>query len=135
MTICVLSLALLGGVNYLLERRCLYPPVVFCVVWALDIALVGFSGTIFYSLSDKTLTIFCGGAITFSVGAALALFATQSRRREQPSTQIPGKALNVLFWLVLLSAPFTCLYIIQIASSFKAATMLLAARMAMLDAY
>jgi oligosaccharide repeat unit polymerase len=126
-------LVLLATANYWLERRIFYPPVVFCAVWAVDLAIVGLSGDLFFSLSEKTMAIFCCGAVAFSLGSSLALFTSQPSRPRDVFPQPPGRFLNLLVVLLAASVPFVAYYIIQLASNFNAATLLLGARMAMLE--
>jgi oligosaccharide repeat unit polymerase len=106
---------------------------VFCAVWAIDLAIVGLSGDLFFPLSDKTLTIFCCGALAFSLGSALGLFALKPSHAPQPSRPVASRFLSLLVVVLAASIPFVAYYIIQLASKFNAATLLLGARMAMLE--
>ena len=130
---CHIGHLLMALANYCLERRLLYPPVVFCTVWALDLGLVWLSGDLFFPLSDKTLTIFCGGALAFSLGSAMALLVVKPSHAHELPAPVANRFVSLLVWVLAASIPFVAYYIVEIASHFNAATLLLAARMAMLE--
>jgi oligosaccharide repeat unit polymerase len=126
-------LALMAAVNYRIGgRRLLYPPAVFCAVWAGTLFLVWLANTFFFTLSDKTLIIFCGGGLAFSAGSAFALFFPSRPVEVRDS---PNRVINLLLIVVACSAPFVVQWVLGLAAGFSSAPLLLAARMAMLESY
>jgi oligosaccharide repeat unit polymerase len=128
-------LVLLALANYWLERRILYPPVVFCGVWAFDIAVVWLSGDLFFMLSEKTLAIFCGGALAFSLGSALASLAPLKTATPRVASRSSIGILRFLVVALVCTAPFMYLWMAEMASRFQAPNFFMAAYMAMLAAY
>jgi len=57
--VAIAILSLMGFANYWLGRQFLYPPAVFCTVWAAELVLVRLAGNFFYPMTDETLAIFC----------------------------------------------------------------------------
>lgn len=100
----ILILFLLALINYRIGGRALlHPAVVFCAVWALDLALIGLVGDFFYPLSAQTFLIFVGGACAFSFGATLA-FACPSRIEQGEDRPLPvgGLSQRLITWMVIL---------------------------------
>ena len=127
-------LTLMAVVNYLVgDRRLLFPPVVFCTVWAADLLLVWLAGDFFFPLSDKTLEIFCCGGLFFSLGSALS-FVYPRQRSTKPSSVPSSLLINVLLAGLLISLPYAYNWVMTLTSGLTAPTLLMAARIAMLDA-
>ena len=135
LTVAILALALLAIANFCLEMRIIYPPVVFCLVWALDLGLLWIAGKSFFPLTEETLVIFCSGAVAFSLGSATALLVSARAQRSNKTFQPADKLLTFLVFILAASMPFAAYYMIQLASAFNTSTLLLATRMAMLNAY
>src|SRR5271157_666375 len=101
------AIAVLGSMtlaNYWIGRRFLYPPVVFCTVWAADLVLVRLAGNFFYPLADETLAIFCLGAFAVSIGGGIALLVPIGAVNEQPMGKYSDRILNLLLlahWLLV----------------------------------
>jgi oligosaccharide repeat unit polymerase len=126
-------LALMAAVNYVVGgRRLLSPPVVFCTVWAADLLLVWSAGDFFFPLSDKTLVIFCCGGLAFSLGSSLSLLIRENKALTQP--EVFNRVVTFLVFLIALSFPLAYNFIVNLTSGVNAPTVLMAARIAMLDA-
>src|SRR4051794_39245522 len=52
--IAILTLLTIAALNYCLAKRLFYPPLVFCLVWAVDLAIVALAGRFFYPISEQT---------------------------------------------------------------------------------
>lgn len=127
-------LSSLALANYWIGRRFLYPPVVFCSVWAADLTLVWLAGDFFYPLADETLAVFCLGGMAFSVGASIALLVPQETVVEQPLGKTSERSLSLALLIVACFSPFILIWIVKLASEFQTPSWLLSARMAMLEA-
>jgi oligosaccharide repeat unit polymerase len=131
----IVILVSMALVNYRLEQKLLYPPVVFCSVWAADLLLVWLVGDLFFPLSDKSLVIFCCGGLSLSLGSCLALLSTERDATTNISAKASNAFLNALVLVVACSGPFVIYSIVELASNLRTASILLAARMATVDAY
>jgi oligosaccharide repeat unit polymerase len=75
------AIALLTGlilVNYWISRSVLYPPLLFCGMWLLDLSLYRLDLTPIYPLHSETIGIIGLGAILFSTGGGLAMLAPRN---------------------------------------------------------
>ncbi|HEY1937181.1 MAG TPA: O-antigen polymerase [Candidatus Angelobacter sp.] len=127
-------LALMALINYILGgKRLFYPPVVFCSVWAVDLAIIWLAGDFFYPLSNMALTIFCIGGLAFSVGSALALFLPIKAESQRIT---PGSNRLITFLVIALacSSPFVYTTLMNMAASYNAPNFLMGAYMAMVAA-
>src|SRR5664279_849736 len=102
--VAIAILSLLAVVNYCICQRSLYPPVVFCSIWAADLLLVRLAGGLFYPIAGKTLAIFTIGAFAFSLGGFVALLTHPQPTIEQPFSKSSGQLLNVLLFTVVVSS-------------------------------
>src|SRR5215510_6567222 len=104
----IIILCLLAMLNYRLAgRSALYPPVIFCGIWAADFVQIWLLGDFFYPLSNETLFIVLGGALTFSIGSGLVLlYPRKSQRQPVDISKMSSRLLNLLVWLLILSFPF-----------------------------
>ncbi len=113
------SLALLGVVNYLAGRKqLLYPPVVFCSVWAADLLLVKLAGDFFYPVAPETLFIFLFGALAFSAGSWLALLYPT---RSKPASEVPrssNRILSFLLVIIIIGIPFCYRAMVDFSSGY-----------------
>ncbi len=75
------AIALLTGlilVNYWISRSVLYPPLLFCGMWFLDLSLYRLDLTPIYPLHSETIGIIGLGAVLFSMGGGLAMLAPRN---------------------------------------------------------
>jgi oligosaccharide repeat unit polymerase len=75
------AIALLTGlilVNYWISRSVLYPPLLFCGMWLLDLSLYRLDLTPIYPLHSETIGIIGLGAVLFSMGGGLAMLAPRN---------------------------------------------------------
>lgn len=98
LVIAILTLLTMAALNYCLAKRLFYPPLVFCLVWTLDLTLVLLAGDFFYPLSDKTLAIITLGCVAFSLGSAVVLLAPL---KEEPIPYIPAASNKILNWFLV----------------------------------
>jgi oligosaccharide repeat unit polymerase len=131
----ILVLASMAVANCFVERRLLYPPIVFCSIWAADLALIGLSGDLFFPLSTESLIIFCCGGLAVSVGSALAIFFPLKTASRRETAETSSSIFKFFVAVVVCSAPFACIWIAQMASRFSAPNFFMAAYMAMIAAY
>lgn len=133
MLLAVAILATLALVNYLVGgKRFLYPPVVFCSIWAIDLTLLWLAGDFFFPVSVKTLAILVCGCTAFSLGGYLAGLLPL---RLKPHTVAPSfnKSISWLLFAVALSGPFIYRWISSIAT--EGSNFLMSAYMAMVSVY
>ena len=71
-------LAALILVNYWISRSVLYPPLVFCGMWLLDLSLYWLDLTPIDTLHSNTVGIIGAGAVLFSMGGGLAMLAPRN---------------------------------------------------------
>src|SRR5579864_21923 len=95
--IAILTLLTMAALNYCLAKRLFYPPLVFCLIWTLDLTLVLLAGDFFYPLSDKTLAIVTFGCAAFSLSGAVAIL---SPLKEEKIPYIPTASNKILNWLL-----------------------------------
>jgi oligosaccharide repeat unit polymerase len=139
----IFTLVLLAAVNYRIgSRAVLYPPVVFCGVWAADLALVWMVGDFFYPLSATTLFLFLGGAFGLSAGSWLALVYPQNPRRnavpQSPKRnavlcEASNRLINLALLIVVVILPFYIRWIVGITAEYGGLNLVSAARVATLD--
>lgn len=67
-----LALMVLAILNHLLCRCIVYPPFLFCLVWAAAIFGLYMVGDLFYPVTEKSMQIYLAGAVAFSIGGFLA---------------------------------------------------------------
>jgi|GEM_PF-1590095 len=129
-------LALMAAVNYQIgTKRILYPPVVFCLVWAIDLSLIAASGDFFYPVSPKTLSILASGCLCFSVGSYIALALNVRKRDERFDPPASNKIANWLVVLMLCSVPLVYRWVSSIAQAFSGPNFFMSAYMAVNAAY
>jgi oligosaccharide repeat unit polymerase len=111
-------LVLLTFVNYRVGGKgILYPPVVFCAVWAVDIFLIWIMGDYFYPILPQTLMIFVGGALAFSLASGITWTYLNLKPNTVRSPQESSKrTLNILVLLVLCAGPLGYQYISGLAA-------------------
>jgi oligosaccharide repeat unit polymerase len=95
--IAILTLLTMAALNYSIAKRLFYPPLVFCLVWMLDLTLVLLAGDFFYPLSDKTLAIITLGCAAFSIGSAVVLLAPF---KQEQVPYIPTASNKILNWFL-----------------------------------
>lgn len=132
--IVIISVLALANYLYFGEKLLLYPPVVFCAVWAAYLFLLLVSGEFFFPVSSKTLAIFVGGCICFSLGGAVAQLLPQQTSAERIAPHF-NKSINVLVFVVLLGAPFVYSWISSMAGAFAGSNFFMSAYMATTQAY
>lgn len=132
----IFILSLMSIVNYQIgNKKLLYPPVVFCSVWAVDLALIAVSGDFFYPVSTKTLSILVCGGLCFSVGASIALPLNVRGRHEFFDTTASNRIADWLVLLMICSIPFVYRWISSIAEAFSGSNFFMSAYMAVNAAY
>jgi len=106
-------LALLALFNFFQARSCLYPPTIFCSVWAMLLIGLTISGTTFYPLSFLALTIYFIGAVSFVCGGITAqILAThkESELTDRFSQNDKSFVNHVLNWVLLAQVVIAPLY-------------------------
>lgn len=110
----IVTLVFLAYLNYLAgSKALLYPPLVFCAVWAADLILILCADDFFYPLRAQTLFVFLCGAITFSLGSWLAL---GWQMHSQPQSAQDHRSISWLLVLVIAAAPFYYRWLTGLAS-------------------
>lgn len=129
--ITILIIVLLALINYYLGgRSSMYPPVVFCAVWAADLLLLWGCGSYFHAVSVPTLFIITCGCAVFSIGS-LAVFLFPLRRpKQQYFSDRSSRNLSLLVFLIALGVPFFLRWVLAIDSNGSADTLLMAVRIA-----
>jgi len=104
----ILTLFLLAFVNYKLGGRALlYPPVVFCAMWAFDLFLVWAAKDFFYPMLPETLFIFLSGAFVFSVGCWVVILLPELKFPAKPALrESSNQIITLLVLIVAAGTPF-----------------------------
>ena len=97
--VAIAILSLMGLANYWIGKRFLYPPAVFCTVWAAGLVLVRLAGNFFYPMADETLAIFCLGAFAVSMGGGTALLVPIGAVKEPPMGKYSNRILICYYLL------------------------------------
>src|SRR5579872_6372340 len=103
----ILVLSLLAFFNYRIGGKALlYPPVVFCGIWAFDLFLVWVAGDYFYPMLPETLFIFICGAFVFSLGCWVAVLFKERIPPPKPVLrEASNRIITILVVLLALGAP------------------------------
>src|SRR2546423_13795814 len=130
----VVILVVLAFANYRIGQKAVfYPPLVFCVVWALDLILVWMAGDFFYSISTETLFLILCGGLAFSVGSWSTFFCPGKKRDNYKDlAQSSSRIVSMLVALIVLAVPFCYRWIVGFTSRYDG-NLFLAARRAFLD--
>jgi oligosaccharide repeat unit polymerase len=104
----IVLLSLAAVVNYRVGGKTpLFPPLVYCAVWAFGLLLLLCSGRYFYPLRPQTIFIFVCGAFAFSLGSWAAAFLPERIHPPQPIVpEASNRILNFLIAIVVIGAPF-----------------------------
>ena len=114
----ILALLLLTVLNYRIgSKAALYPPVVFCFVWAADLALIWVCGDFFYPLSPPTLAIFVCGCFFFSLGSWLALlWPMKMPRVPSELSNTANRILTMAVIAIVLAIPLALRWLMSISA-------------------
>ena len=74
-------LAILLLANYWISRSVLYPPIVFCGMWILDLFVYRLGLIEIDQIASQTVAILVAGALLFSLGSGLALLVPRTFSR------------------------------------------------------
>jgi oligosaccharide repeat unit polymerase len=104
----ILAFCLLAILNYQLGGKALlYPPVVFCSVWALGLLFLLIVGNLFFPMLPETLGIFLFGALAFSAGCWIATLRPNRISVRNPDAEaLSNRLITFLFLFVLVGSPF-----------------------------
>ena len=131
--ISILILSLLAVLNYSLGAKALFhPAVVYSASWAGGLTILLLARDWFYSLSDKTLLIFVGGAVAFSLGSGIAFLFPQPRR-EGATGPLSFRFINVLLIVLGCGAPFAVIWMFRQVEAHPAGNFFVSASLTMLD--
>ena len=131
-----LILGLFGYLNYRIGNRAtLYPPTVFCWVWAFDLFLAWCAGDYFYPMLPDTLFIFICGAVIFSLGSWTAgLLQNQLPTPKAVLHESSNRIITVLAVLATLSAPLYFRWLYSLVSAYgSTGSFLMLARMSTIE--
>jgi oligosaccharide repeat unit polymerase len=129
--ITIFVISLIAVLNYRFGIRFLYPPVVFCSVWAADLAVVWLCNGLFYPISYRTLMIFLVGCVAFSFGALLATLTFKRIKNRSYDIKASNRMLNALLLIVLVAVPLIYHWISSIAADFPGTNFFVSAYTAM----
>ncbi len=132
----ILTLFLLAFVNYKLGGRALlYPPVVFCAMWAFDLFLVWAAKDFFYPMLPETLFIFLSGAFVFSVGCWVVILLPELKFPAKPALrESSNQIITLLVLIVAAGTPFFYRWLSGlVAASGGTGAFLLLARMSVVE--
>lgn len=133
LVLAIVLLFLLAIVNFFIGKRVLvYPPFVYCSVWAVALLVIWIAGDFYYPLSTKTLWVFISGACAFSLGAIIALVLPMGNLPKGTMfSKVSNRLLTTLVLVVIAAAPFAVLWIIRALSANPTANFLASAREAL----
>ena len=130
----IFTIVLLIFINYYVGGRAfMYPPVVFCSVWAADLLLVLAAGDFFFPLSGQTLCIFVLGCTALSTGSFVAMLFPPRAAKQELFSNSSSWGLTLLVLLVALCAPLFVRWVLGVASTNSGDTLLMAMRIATLS--
>jgi oligosaccharide repeat unit polymerase len=122
-TLILIALLIITLLNYGIENKPGYPPVLFSGLWFLICLFhwLAYQGKVLniYPLSLETLLVFTTGVIFFSVGSFLALWLHQMPRKNSRPVHMPSIThyLNILLILSIIGLPFFFQRINELAST------------------
>jgi len=125
----IIGVSLLIAINYKLGGKFLYPPVVFCSTWAVELVLVRLADDFFYPVSHRTLMIFLIGCVVFSGGSLLALLIPEKMQLPTYDLKASNRIITVLLITLIVSLPFIYRWISSLAEDFASSNFLLSVHM------
>ncbi len=124
-------------VNYGTSRSILYPPFVFCFMWALDLVICRLHLIELDPIHTITLWVVSAGALAFTLGGFFSLLIPESAVRIRlvlaPKVQRTSVPKVLLIGVALLIFPYLLHHVAQAASRGSGDTMLQRARSASVD--
>src|SRR5258708_4771270 len=118
LSVTILAVGLLAFANYRIGgKSAFYPPVVFCGVWGVVLALCWAAGDFFYPLSVESVSIFLCGCVAFSIGSWLA-FLVPGQRPAQPAeiSKTSNRIITVLVVVLIIAAPLCYRWLVGFTS-------------------
>lgn len=111
LAVTVMALWLLALATWRIGRSTLFPPLLYCAIWASTLGGIGVAGARFLSISEYACLIYLVGAVSFALGGVICLscfdFAISTRERlswRTPRTSLV--ALDLLLVLLILIYPY-----------------------------
>ena len=109
--VAIVLLALLAAGNARLGKSMLYPPAVFCILWAALLAALALSSDVFYPLSLKGMGMVAAGAASLSLGGLVRVLVPHRPRPPRPDfslrqARFTGRVLNAGLAAMIVVAPF-----------------------------
>jgi len=134
----ILVLSLLAYLNYKVASKAVFHPAVsFSAIWALGLLFIWMIGSLFYPLAPETLLVFVSGAVTLTLGSALAAFyppSEPSRFKAEPrEASWSNWILNALVVLVFCATPFAVRWLVNTISEHPSSSFFVSASLTMLD--
>jgi oligosaccharide repeat unit polymerase len=136
MLLFALALVVLTVFNYAVSRSVIYPPLLFCVVWAVQMLGLRITGDYFFPMEDTTLWVFFVGALAFTIGGVLALLLKLGPPKDEPDVQTLryiDVILKISFLIGLLLLPLYWNYLRGLVGGGDVANFWKELRMAVLE--
>ena len=131
-----LALIVLTVLNYAVSRSLIYPPLLFCAVWAVQMVGLQITGDYFFPMEDTTLWVFFFGALAFTAGGLLAMLLKLGPPKAEPDAQTLryiDVILKVSFVIGLILLPFYWNYLRSLVGGGDVANFWKELRMATLE--
>lgn len=111
------ALLVIALLNRVYAKSWKYPPAIFSAWWAFLILSLAIAGELFYRISVATIFVFIAGAISFSVGGAVALRVSRAIRA--PVVGIPGahRILRYALMALIGTLPIYWSYIVGLSAA------------------
>jgi hypothetical protein len=135
-TLILLALLIITFLNYSIENKPGYPPVLFSGLWFLICLFhwLAYQAKILniYPLSLETLLVFTAGVTLFSIGSFLALWLHQTPGKNSQPVHLPSviRYLDILLILSIIGLPFFFQRVTELASTVSVDNFFAAARSA-----
>lgn len=130
LTLVFTVLLLLTALNFYLGKSIFYPAFAYCAAWTIALFCLLVSGSMFFSLSAETLSIFMWGAIAFTLGCSAGTFP---QIKSSPQPKEPKGVITVCIFALVVAFPFYVPWIISLIAENSEEFFLTAARKSLVE--
>jgi len=110
LVIAICTLVLLIMINIYIYKSYSYPPVVFTMVWVINLSGLLLAGNLFYPISVETLLVYIVGAMSFSIGGIVQVLLVRGEiNYYTPITdthkELVKRIINICLVILIIAIP------------------------------